>query len=302
MPLKNNLTLHGGNLCRLVAIGNLLNYYSETKAISSALPPMRKQPDNNTTSPTPHPISLRQIAKETTEAKVGEFYTTNMVKQFIVGLGKKLKDSKIENAVVEFKRFDSSERTLDYVSHVKKEFDNGRPPIVYYDVNTVKTDDYGQPLQNGNGDSEHAALVVGYCYQDKKLSFVLAHVGKFTIVNAEQLAVSASRLMHTRESPQTFYKIRSKGHTTRWCARLSLFSERYKDVFAKIEEATKNNNMDPETIQREDKSTIILFKRKGFVNKAKDPGFQSTVCTIQPIEGPSPQIHHFQIAQTRMYK
>lgn len=292
LALNNSMPFVNGNLCRLVAVANALNCYNEAKIINCVLPSIRKRPDNDTSSPNPKPISLRKIAKDTTGSKVGEFYTEPMVKKFIAGLGQELKNPQIENATVEFKRFNiSTDTKLDekdaYAAFIKNEIDHGRPPIVYYEMKTAPNE-HGHPLLTGTGEYEHSAVVIGYLMRDK-LSFVLAHGGKFTIVYADELAISASHLMECRTKPQVFHKIKTSGdathpkHATRWAAHLTFFSTRYTDVYKKIVKASETiKDGEAVKIPRPDGSFITLFRRQGYVNVNHEPGFKSAVCTIKP--------------------
>lgn len=277
LRLKNNLPLYNGALCRMVSVANALNYYIETKAINCSLPPVRKRPDNNPYSPNPAPVSLRQIAKKTAGSQVGEFYTQDMVVQFVKGIGKELKNTPLETAAVDFHNLDSPQA---YVNHIKTVIDKGQPAIIYYDMDRSENN-YAQPLQDGTGEAEHSATVMGYFLKDNKLFFILAHIGVYSIVQGDQLAISASHLLACRATPQDFYKIKTSAHKTRWTPRLELFEDRYRSEYDKIKQAAAKSTFE-EKISRSDGTHLTLFKRVGFLNEDKKPGFKCVVCTITP--------------------
>lgn len=293
LKLSNSMPLTRGQLCRIIAISHALQYYKEAKFISCDIPSMRKRKDSNTAknAPPQHPISLRQIAKQASGSKIGEFYNEDMIKKFVKGLGHELHDAQIENAEVTFRRFDpstSKDPVNDYGAYIKSEIDNNCPPIVYYDTNTVPSE-YGQPLLTGVGNNEHSALVIGYVYRER-LSFILAHLGKYNIVNADELAIAASRIVECRDKPQIFYKIRTDGHTTRWTPNISFFEANYKSVYDKLLQASQSqkftsvakNGDEEQDIALPTGEHITLFRRKGFVNTELKPAFKSAVCTIKP--------------------
>jgi len=293
-----------GWVCRPMAVVNLLNYYKEKNVISCQLPPFRKKADGktlgfNTEAKASTDISIRAILKKTSGSKVGELYTENMYKEFIKGLGKQISNSQIENAEIEFKRFNISSDEKDvmasktdskqeYINFIKAEVDNDRPPIIFYNA-CLGGKKLGQPLLDTEELNEHSALVVGYLYKENKLSFVLCHWSWFTIVDANELAMSAANLIECRTTPETYYKIRSDGHTTRWTPVLDCYKYSYSDVYDEIDAASKkvklkdiaSNGDEAESFTRHGGSQIMLFKRKGCQVTGNRPAFRSAVCTIK---------------------
>lgn len=278
-----------GHSCKIVATSNALNFYHASGRLAKKPLKTNKHAESLFFS-APQTISARQVAKQKGITQVGELYHATALKNLVAALGEATQDETVKQANVECKQF-AIDQKEEYISYLQTMVDQSSAPVTFFDV-----DDKGQPRINGNGDREHAALVLGYINQQEtgEQYFILGHWGGYYIVDAHELADAAANLQAVR-SRETYFKT-SMDSFGRHFARWDILNEngvseneRYyptPDELCKLIPPDRRMAMKHNEVLTIPMLGIKSTKRFGGKDEPPQPGLQLTVYVIHPAPMP----------------
>jgi len=270
-----------GESCKIVAITNTLNFHYLHGNIHKKPRPSYKRKDPAV------PCSAREIAKLVAKSVVGELYTEKMLVDLVKGLGEATNDDAVIQADIKLKRFSTAENESEinaYIQFLQNNIDNDVCSIIFFDAENQEQSRIGGPRLNGNGDNEHAAIVLGYHMDnDENVFFILGHWGKYFIVNGKELAISAGNLATYRE-PEMFYKIKSKYYSDTWRTDLANLPYEIQDeIYANETEADQEILEFQLNNEKNNKKLFLtIYRKKGYQLEDHELGLQGAICTIYP--------------------
>ena len=170
-----------GQICNLNALSTVLNWLSRAYAMPKPFK-LRKEQDPAIS------YSLRQLAKEKYNSKVGEIYSAKTLTALAY-------DNGYENSTIF--TLDSKD---DYLAKIISLINAGEAPIIFYDVDLD-----GNPTKM-RSNREHAAVVVGYFISKfNELGLIITQWGSYYWVKGEDVFESTNQLSTCR-MPEHFYR------------------------------------------------------------------------------------------------
>lgn len=179
--------------CKHYALAAVLNWLYDCRFIDQKPAPARKRLDQDYQG-----HSLRWYLKNYFDSTIGEVHNVEDLAVL----------AEIHEQVAAY--YCECETETQYVNTLMKAIDQGRAPIVFYDVETEVANRTGLPA-NKKGELEHSVVVVGYHFnKDNKLFFKVSQWGNYYNIDAQELFQSTSQLPQTRSTQVNYFKIRTQ--------------------------------------------------------------------------------------------